>query len=84
MILFRLQQQSIVDAEVGEREKGHGIEGYEVNTWKKKVTRCQVSRSQAVDSKNHHVVFSDNVLAAILLCALRFTDGFIKGEVHLR
>ena len=43
---------------------------------------CQVSRFQAGNSKkNIHVVFADRVLVAILLCALRVTDGFIKGAV---
>ena len=31
--------------------------------------------------KTIHVVFADRVLVAILLCALRATDGFIKGAV---
>ena len=31
--------------------------------------------------KTIHVVFADRVLVAIILCALRVTDGFIKGAV---
>ena len=44
-----------------------------VNTGKRKVMMCQVSRCQAENSKNIHVVFADRVLVAILLCALRVT-----------
>ena len=53
-----------------------------VNTEKRKVMMCQVSRCPTLGiQKTIHVVFADRVLVAILLCALRVTDGFIKGAV---
>jgi len=66
-----------------EIEEERVFEGYmRVNTEKRKVIMCQVSRCQAGNSKkNIHVVFADRVLVAVLLCALRVTDGFIKGAV---
>ena len=67
-----------------EIEEEHGFEGYESEYWKKEghdVSDCQVSMGQAGNSKTIHVVFADRVYVAILLYALRVTDGFIKGAV---
>ena len=62
-------------------EEGHGIEGYESEHWEEE--GYEVSGEQRSDCglKNVLVVFADRVLVAILLCALRVTDGFIKGAV---
>ena len=59
-------------------KKGMELKGMRVNIGKKKVMRCQVRLGI---QKTIHVVFADRVLVAILLCAMRVTDGFIMGAV---
>ena len=54
------------------------LKGIKVNTEKRKVRSAGVRPGI---KKTIHVVFADRVLVAILLCALRVTDGFIKGAV---
>ena len=61
--------------------KSMDLKGMRVNTEKKKVHVSGQQVSGWEFKKTIHVVFAGRVLVAILLCALRVTDGFIKGAV---